>query len=496
WSWRYLEGYFYDWTNMYGVSSNSNYVSSSSFRWVYRDSYWDMPTTYNYGNYWPYTTSYDTNSVHQNYVNNNYQGDNRLYGDYAIVEEHLNINPSLVNNSINLMVPSGGTPMRYGVYKSINEIISNGRQSAIRAIIVLSDGDYNWYGDPLARDSDEGHTSWYPTSYGDLDDDWHRFSDLSSSEQNMATYAMNNNIRIYSIGFAEDISTGGRNTLRILAESTGGKYYDGDAANIAEIYKSIAGDLQEEAGVNTEVNLDFGQIEVNYELVTINETYNVFDYIPDTNVDSYYANLSKPAHDPPYPYSVNQTGDWTSENKLTFDVGTVILGQVWEASYHLRVLADGNINVFGPGSQVIFNNGTAFLNLPKTYITGVPGMVTTGVNTSELNVTVGDSSYDPESGYVEWPIYRSYTGSMNVTEFYYISNDGGMTWMLIGSAELTPEEADTDGVFRYPKVLLPPGEIWFKVVANALDAPGPVIASPPPPPPPAPTPALDYITLR
>ncbi|KQC03229.1 MAG: hypothetical protein APR55_02075 [Methanolinea sp. SDB] len=504
WKYRDLTGYYYDWTNMYGVYRYDYryYIDSGTgFKWIYRDSYWDMPTSsglpsYYQTRYWPYTEEYDTNSDHQNYINTHYPGDNRFYGYYAVVEEPLNINPTLVNSSIDRMVPASGTPLRYGVYKAINEVLDNGREKAIKAIIVLSDGDYNYYGDPLARDPDEGHTSWSPTSYGNLDDDWHRFSELTSSEQNMATYATNNDIRIYSIGFAEDISTGGRDTLRILAESTGGKYYDADAANIAEIYKIIAGDLQEEAGVDTEVNLNFGQIEVNYELVTINETYKVFDYIPDTDVDSYHANLTKPIHDPPYPYSVNQTNEWESTNKLTFDVGNVYLGQVWEARYQLRILTDGNINLFGPGSQVVFNEGTAFLNFPKTYITGVPGMITTGVNSSELDVDVGDSSYDPDSGYMEWPIYRSYSGSMNVTEFYYISNDAGMTWMLIGSAELTPEQANTDGVFRYPKVLLPPGEILFKVVANAPDAPGPVIANPPPPPPAEPTPGLRYITLK
>jgi hypothetical protein len=505
WESRDLTGYYYDWTNMYGVYRYYDYYyidSGTGFKWIYRDSYWDMPTDGGmpdcyYENFWPYTEQYDINSAHQNYVESHYPGDNRFYGYYAVVEEPLNINPTLVNSSIDRMVPASGTPLRYGVYKAINEVIDNGREKAIKAIIVLSDGDYNYYGDPLARDPDKGHTSWSPTSYGNLDNDWHRFSELTPSEQNMATYASNNDIRIYSIGFAEDISTGGRDTLKILAESTGGKYYNADAANIAEIYKTIAGDLQEEAGVDTEVNLDFGQIEVNYDLVTINETYKVFDYIPETDVDSYHANLTKPIHDPPYPYSVNQTYEWESENKITFDVGNVYLGQVWEARYQLRILADGNINIFGPGSQVVFNNGAAFLNFPKTYITGVPGMVTTGVNSSELDVDVGDSSYDSESGYIEWPIYRNYTGNMIVTELYYISHDGGMTWMLIGGpVELTPEEANIDGVFRYPRILLPPGEIWFKVVANALDAPGPVVATPPPPVPPSPTPGLRYITLK
>ena len=43
----------------------------------------------------------------------------------------------------------------------------------------------------------------------------------------------------------------GKETLETLAESTGGKYYDGNAANINDIYEVIAEDLKQEAGVDT-----------------------------------------------------------------------------------------------------------------------------------------------------------------------------------------------------------------------------------------------------
>lgn len=497
WSTRYLNGYFYDWTNMYGVTSNSNSISSSSFRWVYRDDYWDTPVTYNYRNYWPYTTIYDTNSNHQTYINTHYPGNNRNYGDYAVVESHLVATPALINSSIDMMVPTGGTPMRYGIYKAIQEIQANGRTKAIRAIILLSDGDYNYYGDPLARNPTLGHTSWSPTSYGDLDADWHSFSGLTTAEQNMSVFAKNNNIRIYAIGYAADISTGGRNTLRILAESTGGQYFDGDAANIDEIYETIAGQLQEEAGVDTMMDLYYDSIEVNYNITPVNETYQVFEYIPETDIDSYYSNMSRPVHSPPYPYSINQSEEYNLTQKLNFSIGTVKLGQTWEAMYTLRVLTDGNINVFGPNSKVTFNGteGPSQMWVPKTYITGVPEMVVTGVNSSVLNITVGDSS-DTGTGFVEWPIIRNYTGTMEVKEDYYISTDGGMTWILMGFSILSPEQANQNGVYRVDRNQFPPGvDLEFRVVGNALDAPGPIISNSDPSPPPPP-PNRNYIVLK
>ena len=65
---------------------------------------------------------------------------------------------------------------------------------------------------------------------------------------------------------------------------------------------------------------------------------------------------------------------------------------------------------------------------------------------------------------------------MQVSEDYYISNDGGMTWILIGFKKLTPEEANQNGLFSIERRLLPPGDIQFRVVGNAIDAPGPIIS--------------------
>ncbi len=82
------------------------------------------------------------------------------------------------------------------------------------------------------------------------------------TEENMSIYAKNNGIRIYSIAFADTMSSGGRKTMSVLANATGGKYYEASATNIADVYKTIAGELQDTAGVNTTMTTDFQNVNI------------------------------------------------------------------------------------------------------------------------------------------------------------------------------------------------------------------------------------------
>jgi len=404
----------WNWTNIYGAQTGSSPLKDSTGWWWASDdnSYECTPS------------SYSSSSVHQLYVNLNYPANPRIYADYAIVDLPLTFDRSTVDTNISLIVPSGGTPMRDAIYRSINLIISDTRSNTVKAIVVLSDGDYNSYGDPLARDSARGRTDWDPGDFGELSTYWHSYPALTSANQNLSAYAKNNGIKIYSIGFATSISTNGKKALRLLAEGTGGTYYDATGTNIADVYTAIAGELRTEAGVNTQADLDFGRIEVNTHPITVNDTYQVLEYVPDSTSSTWIHSVSGTGTDIIPAYVRNDTDYWNQHQRsIYFDAGTIKLGQVWTAKYKLRVLADGNINIFGPDSTIIFDNGVSTLLFPKTFITGVPGVVTTGVNSSELNVTSGESSSGSDASgvpYIEWPIHRHYTGAMNVTERYYI----------------------------------------------------------------------------
>ncbi|MDD5419412.1 MAG: VWA domain-containing protein, partial [Methanomicrobiaceae archaeon] len=306
------------------------------------------------------------------------------YSDYATIDSTLISNFVQVNQSLDEMVPDHGTPMRYGIYRSINELKENGRSSAVKAIVLLGDGDWNWYGDPLARGTGYPNANYpnvLPTQFGDLTQNYMIFSGLSDAEQNMAVYAENNGIRIYSIAYANSISYQGRSVLQKLAEETGGKYYYAPFGDdLAGIYAEIAGDLKTEAGVGTEVHLCFNDITVNNK--TISNGSDVFDYVHredqpygnstwiqsyDRNTGEYYIT----------PDTRDDTASWNANQTIHFDVGTIVLDQVWETNVRLKVKRGGNINIFGPGSKITFDGGEE-LTLPDTFITAVLDLNETG----------------------------------------------------------------------------------------------------------------------
>ncbi|HXW99416.1 MAG TPA: hypothetical protein VEI51_06835, partial [Methanomicrobiales archaeon] len=197
-----------------------------------------------------------------------YPGSPRTYSDYATLDLGLSSVPLSIANAINTTVPGGCTPLRYAVYTAVNSTKNKWNPNSVKALIVLSDGDYNYYGDPLARVSGRSVTDLNSIAWNDLTSSWYKFSGLNTSFQNMSTFANAYNIRIYTIGFSQSISAGGKANLTALATLTGGKYYDGNAANLASIYTDIAGSLKTTAGVNTTMSLSFRNINVTYDNVT------------------------------------------------------------------------------------------------------------------------------------------------------------------------------------------------------------------------------------
>jgi hypothetical protein len=455
------------------------YYSTSLHKWR-----WDWSNVYGYW-YWvsndgdnecdycgsTYCDIYDVNSVHQQYVNANYPGNNRSYTEYAIKELSLSSSASTINNSIYKMVPSGGTPMRHGIYTAIKEIIANGnRPNVVKAIIVLSDGDYNFYGDPLARGSSAQNTSPENFPYRTQDQpntDYWAYSDLNASEQNLSFYAKSNNIRIYTIGYAQDISAYGQATLIGLANGTdGGKYYVASAADIADVYKAIAGDLKDNAGVNTTMTADFENINVtNFEM----PGDQVFDYVyhPTDSTKINWQNGTTSVTD--------QSADWaTNNNKLNFTIGTIKVGQSWNATFRLKVNQSGLIDVFGNHSKVSFNGGTEILNLPQTFITVVPSLAVTNITVKTITL---DNLTCTETGEIKALIpvmwNTNYTGNKTLTEKVYYRIDDKGPWIQF-DIKTHPYDPLTMEYVEYAQLdvtKLPPGSYQIMVYATASDAP-------------------------
>lgn len=413
----------------------------------------------------------------------------RTYSGYATVDKRIISSFQDVKDELDDIVPDHGTPMRESLRLSIQNLTEEARPYALKAIVLLSDGDYNWYGDPLARGT--GSTGYSPDSshYSDLTTSYYQFTGLNSSDQNMSNYARDYGIKIYSIAFANSMSEGGKTTLRRLAESTGGKYYTASATNIADVYAAIAGDLKKEAGVNTMMNVSYENVEVNSTPMPGNE---VFEYVPigplrSTKVDSKWLNGSRVGF-PGYPYNFSQLNNWTSENNyiLHFNVGTIHLNQTWEASYTLRVLKDGNIDLFSSPSSITFDNGTNTLKLPKTFISAIPNMKNESIQNITLNEENVTHDITNSTNYVDqWNWTRTYTGNRDVTEKYFISLDGGQQWVQVDERIMAAAVASTEalGTFRIDLRTVPGGEeavnngreIKFRLEAYASDAGEPEI---------------------
>ncbi|KUK68697.1 MAG: von Willebrand factor, type A, partial [Methanocalculus sp. 52_23] len=423
----------------------------------------------------------------QYYINNQYETP-KQYLDYATVDLPLNDTFSSVKTELDKIVPDHGTPMRAGLYKSIKELCGSGSSTtnsdAIKAVILLSDGDYNWYGDPLAEGTGYSSSEYGPTAYGDLTSNYYIFSDLLDPEQNLSVYAQHKNVTIYSIGYANSISKDGRDTLKKLAEFTGGKYYNGTAANIADIYTEIAGELKNEASVDTNMTV-FENVEINNG--TPIAAFEVFDYKhePDksTTIRSWVNNTTGDWLDLRFEI-IDQTDAWKRDKQLYFDIGTIHLGQTWETTFCLAVNAsyeageENNINIFGPGAVILFNNGTENLELPDTYVTVFPDLTNTGLTSSSLAVefTEPGSGSGPYTDLVPLTWNATYKGTERVDVSLACSQYEDMrspthllTRTLGPGGFATVDNTTTDSTLMDVKDLAP-GQYWITVTAVARDA--------------------------
>ncbi|MDV4342317.1 VWA domain-containing protein [Methanoculleus sp. YWC-01] len=449
----------------------------------------------------------------------------------ATLDQGLTSDSNEIEGSINSLSADGATNMRMAYYTAIKYLKENGRSNAVKAVILMGDGDWNYHGSPLAKgtgyaDNNRYLTSdwysypyWAPLSgypwsgssysfsneryewYHDLPDPkgdasgtqkldtgyWYDTWNYNEKEyrtptnnicdngqftnQNMSVYANSGdetgNVTIYSIGFASVLDSDVEEDLGVLSEATGGEYvWAGNEDELREVYTKIAGELKTEAGVDTKLDVVFKQVEVNGNLTSGS---GVFDYIYEedvsTTVESWVDNET--GHYEVINFTtIEQTDDWDDQN-LHFDIGTVRLGQTWETTFRLAVKTEGNINIFGPGSTISFNNGTDSLELPDTFITAYPlnntGMDFAVLNISNLNFT-GTEPID-EFFPVTWDL--NYTGLYGVTEDVFYSNDNEYTWVKFDTLSATNET--TSGESTLDVRGLPPGEYIIRVRGYAPD---------------------------
>jgi len=298
---------------------------------------------------------------------------------------------SSVNTKINNLNANGATETREALKQSIDllKAYPNSNPKAIQSIILMTDGDYNWKGDPMgrgtARDSSYGYSTntiepnnflWYSGLGCSLG-----ATNCQPTNQNMSVYAKNNNIRLYTIGFSAhstDFDPQAITDMQVMANATGGFYsYAPDAATLSQIYTKIAGDLKNDAGVNTTMLADFQNVNVTGVSVPGPQVY---DYVYNSSAST------KIRWQDGVSNVTNQSGQWAANHQLNFNIGTIKVGQTWQATFRLKVKQSGSIDLFGSNSLVSFNNGTSTLTLPHTFLTVVPNLNATGFQPQQIDV--------------------------------------------------------------------------------------------------------------
>ena len=344
------------------------------------------------------------------------------FSSKAYLLQGLTNQSTTINSSIDSLQAIGGTNLRESLYTAIKHLKENGRDNAVKAVVVMTDGDWNLHGNPLAvgygfPDTDPSKTVRYQTYeddydiarssypwlasgssfnqanirdtqtgqsysvngyewYNNLPDPkgsitsvqkwWYRYYPINNNgklmqgyvcndgdglntNQNMSVYALhglkNREVRLYTIGFAQDLNDDVENALTILTTATKGWYaWAGDEQKLNSLYSQIAGELKTEASVDTEM-------DISYENVVIDTTYpggEVFDYVPFLDKSTYIKSYLTDNTPIGTPINRDDTQNWTAANKytLSFNIGTIKLNQVWEANYRLRVKKAGNIDLF------------------------------------------------------------------------------------------------------------------------------------------------------
>jgi hypothetical protein len=328
---------------------------------------------------------------------------------------------------------------------------------------TFNDGEIGWASQPEDHETAQNYTT--KTSI--------YFTDAESTKQNMSVYANESGIRVYSIGFTTTADpTNPSNAdlifvLQTMSNSTHGFYrYAPTETELAKVYADIAKDLTEPPGVNVTSSVDFEYINVTGITVPGAQVYTyVYNSNASTKIGLQNGTIKV----------INQSADWDLDRKLDFDIGTIKVGQQWNATFRLRVNQSGLIDVFGNLSTVNFNNGgPQKLILPQTFITVVPNLSVTEIAVKTITL---DNLTCTETGEIKALIpvmwNTNYTGNKTLTEKVYYRIDDKGPWVQFDTKTHSYDPLIMEYVdyAQLDVTKLPPGSYQIMVYATASDAP-------------------------
>ena len=284
----------------------------------------------------------------------------------------------------------------------------------------------------------------------------------------MSEYAKANNIRLYTLTFAQTVAPDEAKALTILANSTGGFYRNApDQATLAKVYTDIAGELKDTAGVNTTMTADF--TNVNVTGVTFPGA-DVFDYIYAYPVSTSitYQNLSTTSTT-----TTDQSAQWAANRKLNFTIGTMKVGDTWQTTFRLKAKKSGSIDIFGLNSALIFNNtgSIEFLTLPHTFLTVTPDL-SNPFEQQQIDVMGFCAAPDPNTATMPISWITTYTGPATkiLDQVNYIDETGAHIPFYQGSYDVT-NSTSTTRMTTFDLKTVPEGNQYdIEVVAHTESA--------------------------
>jgi len=413
------------------------------------------------------------------------------------------------------------TRMREALKVAITNMRDNGRSNSVNAIIHMTDGDWSMEGTPLAtgtgynasfNDVTELHKVWAGNvwidnkykyyddlgggnatylnqsgvpngqKYDDLTTNWNKdqyqttqkyatksawnFVNAENSNQNMSVYAKNSDLRLYGLSFVNEPRQEVKDALNNIALSTGAFYQHApDQTRLEELYKQIAIELKNNAGVNTTMTADFDKVNVTGFAMDGDQVYDYVYHPTDSTKIRWQDGITN---------VTNQSADWGADSKLDFNIGTIKVGQYWNATFRLKVNQSGLIEVFGKNSTVSFNGGNETLYLPQTFITVVPNLSVTEIAVKTITL---DNLTCTETGEIKVLIpvtwNTNYTGNKTLTEkvYYRIDDRGPWVQFNIITHPYNPLTMEYVDYAQLDVTKLPPGSYQIMVYATASDAP-------------------------
>ena len=379
--------------------AGNDYVYEYHFKEEWSWKKWDWVIT---EEWWQWDPDYSDNPgyITEHYINS------QDYSGPATRDLGLTSNYKDVNETVEKWLPCGGTPMREGLYESVRMIKENPRTGdPVKAIVLLTDGEYSTNQNPEGGGNN--------VSLGD-----------GVGRGSVIEYAKRNNIKIFTIALGNEPS---HDELQRYANQTCGTFYSATAGDdLTQVYADIATKLQEAAAVNTTMDLAFDNVTINST-----PTEDVFEYVYDSEHPPVSTQMVKYWTDNKTtiwgPMCENQSGDWGGDQTLTFNAGDIYLYQTWETTFRLKVLKEGNIDIFGNDSVIHFNGtvGETELGLPHTFITASLNLSETDIGAADMWLTRKSLNTTDDPGILVPSWGLNYTGNRSVTQkiMYQFSQD-------------------------------------------------------------------------